>query len=228
MIQFNLLPDVKREYVRARRNKRMTLLIASLAAGAAFAVLVILFVGVQIFQKKYSADLSKDIKSESSKLKGIQDLEKILTIQNQLAILPELHNKKPVATRTLDYFKQVTPAKASIAKMNLDYDTQIMNITGAADAISTINKFVDTLKFTTYKTEDGKEGNAFNSVVLSTFGRDDKGASYQITFKFDPIIFSNDSPVALTVPAGKITTRSETEKPDSLFQPLSNPNPTGQ
>lgn len=228
MIQFNLLPSVKLEYVRARRNKRMTLLVATLAAGAALAILVILFVGVQVLQKKYSSDLSKDIKTESKKLENIPEFSKILTIQNQLASLPALHNQKPVSTRLLGYVKQVTPAKVSIAKMDVDFDAQTMDITGAADSIGTINKFVDTLKFTTYKTEAGAEGKAFSAVVLSSFGKDDKGASYRITFKYDPTIFSNDSPVALIVPPGKITTRSETEKPEALFQPLSNPSETGQ
>ncbi len=224
MIQFNLLPNIKLEYVRARRNKRMTLLVAVLIAGSTLAIMVILFVGVQLVQKKYSTDLSKDIKSESAKLENTPDLNKILTIQNQLASLPALHDQKPVAPRLLNYVKQVTPAKVSIATMEIDFSTQTIKITGSADAISTVNKFADTLKFTTYKTDAAKEGNAFSEVVLSSFGRDEKGASYELSFKYDPIIFSNDSPVTLTVPPGKITTRSETEKPEALFQPLSNPN----
>lgn len=223
MMQFNLLPNVKLEYVRARRNKRMTLLVAVLISGATLAIMVILFVGVQLVQKKYSTDLSKDIKTESRKLEDTPDLNKILTIQNQLASLPALHGQKPVAPRLLNYVKQVTPAKVSIATMEIDFSTQTIKITGSADAISTVNKFADTLKFTTYKTDDAKEGNAFSEVVLSSFGRDEKGASYELSFKYDPIIFSNDSPVTLTVPPGKITTRSETEKPEALFQPLSEP-----
>lgn len=223
MIQFNLLPSVKLEYVRARRNKRVTLVAAALVAAATLSVLVILFVGVQVIQKKYSDDLAADIKSESSKLENTQDLNKILTIQNQLASLTPLHDQKYVASRLLGYIKQVTPAKASMAKMSVDFSAQTIDIVGSTDSISTVNKFTDTLKFTTYKTDDGKEANAFSAVVLAAFGRDDKGASYQISFKFDPVIFANSNSVALTVPPGKITTRSETEKPEALFQPLSNP-----
>ncbi len=228
MIQFNLLPSVKLEYVKARRNKRVTLLVAVLAAGVSLAIMIMLFFGVQVLQKKYSSDLSTDIKAESAKLENTPELNKILTIQNQLASLPALHDQKPVATRLLGYVKQVTPAKVSIAKMDIDFSEQTIKITGSADAISTVNTFVDTLKFTTYKTEDAKTGSAFSAVVLSSFGKDEKGAKYEITFKYDTIIFSNASPVALTVPPGKITTRSETEKPEALFQPLSNPTETEQ
>ncbi len=225
MIQFNLLPNVKQEYVKAKRNKRLTLLVAVLVAGTALAIMVMLFLG-KLVQDKHSSDLSKDIKSQSSELENTKDLDKILTIQSQLASLPALHDDKPVATRLLGYIKQVTPSKVSFASMEVNFDDQSMHITGSADSLATINTFVDTLKFTTYKTEDGHEGNAFSAVVLTSFGRDTKGASYDITFKYESVIFSNASPVTLNVPAGKITTRSETEKPEALFQPLSNPEGT--
>lgn len=228
MIQFNLLPNVKLEYVKARRFKRMTFLISSIVAGVALLIFIVLLVGVQIIQKNYSKNLTNEIKKESSALQGTTDLNKILTIQNQLDSLPQLHEQKPVATRLLDFIKQVTPSKVSAASMTVNFDTQAISITGSADSISTINKFIDTLKFTTYKTEDNKENKAFSAVVLSSFGRDNKGASYQASFKFDPVIFSGSSKVTLIVPAGKITTRSETEKPESLFQPLSKPEEEGQ
>jgi Tfp pilus assembly protein PilN len=228
MIQFNLLPAVKMEYVKARQTKRMTVLIATLVASASLVILVLLFVGVQIAQKKHSRDLSKDIKTESSKLEDTTDLNKILTIQNQLNSLTGLHDKKPVATRLFNYVKQVTPASVSIATLNVDFDAQTISVTGSADAISSVNKFVDTLKFTTYKMADNTEGSAFSSVVLAGFGKDDKGASYQLTLKYDPKIFDSAGDVTLNVPSSKITTRSQTEKPESLFQPLSNDNEGAQ
>lgn len=217
MIQFNLLPNVKLEYVRARRNKRLTLLVAVLIAGAALAIMVILFLG-QLVQKKHSNDLSKDITAESSKLENTPDLNKILTIQNQLDSLPALHDEKPVATRLLNFVKQVTPASATIAKLEVDFSTQTVKVTGTADKISTINVFVDTLKFTTYNTEDNRTGNAYSKVVLNSFGKEATDVKYEISFNYDPLIFSNETNVALNVPPGKVTTRSETEKP--LFQPL--------
>jgi hypothetical protein len=206
----------------------MTVLIATLVASASLVILVLLFVGVQIAQKKHSRDLSKDIKTESSKLEDTTDLNKILTIQNQLNSLTGLHDKKPVATRLFNYVKQVTPASVSIATLNVDFDAQTISVTGSADAISSVNKFVDTLKFTTYKMADNTEGSAFSAVVLAGFGKDDKGASYQLTLKYDPKIFDSVGDVTLNVPSSKITTRSQTEKPESLFQPLSNENEGAQ
>ncbi len=223
MIQFNLLPAVKLDYVQARRNKRAVIVISGLVTVISLAILILLFMGVQVFQKKHSSDLSKDIKRESAALEGREDINKILTIQNQLNSLTDLHNKKPVTTRLFDYVKQLTPAKVSIAALDVDFDAQTMEFTGSADAISSVNRFADTLKFTTFKAGEAEEALAFNSVVLAQFGKDTKGSSYKLTLKYDPKIFSSESDVKLSVPAGKITTRSQTEKPDSLFQPLSNP-----
>jgi Tfp pilus assembly protein PilN len=222
MIQFNLLPAVKLDYVKTKRNKRLTVLASVLVGGVSLAILAILFIAVQGAQRKYSRDLSKDIKAESAKMESIPDLNKILTIQNQLNSLPSLHDKKPAASQLFTYLKQVTPAKVSIANLQIDFDAQTMTITGSADSINSVNIFVDTLKFTTYTASGGSSTNAFSDVVLSSFGRDDKGASYSITLKFDPVIFDTTKQVTLTVPQGKITTRSETEKPEALFQPLSN------
>lgn len=225
MIQFNLLPSVKLEYVKARRIKRLTMLISSIVTIAGLVVIISLFLWVQVQQKNHSKDLSADIKTESSKLEGIEDLNKILTIQNQLGSLSALHDQKPVTTRLLGFIKQVTPANVSIATLNVDFSLQTMEIIGSADAISTINTFADTLKFTGYIAGDSK-GPAFTDVVLTSFGKDDKGSSYTLTLKYDPNIFASASEVTLDIPADKKTTRSQTEKP--LFEPLSKPASGGQ
>jgi Tfp pilus assembly protein PilN len=222
MIQFNLLPSVKLDYVQAQRTKRTVMVMSVLVAAIAVAVLVVLFLGVQVAQKKHSSDLSKDIQTESKNLQNIKDLDKILTIQNQLGSLTALHDQKPVATRLFEYVKQLTPANVSIAQLEIDFDTKTLSFTGSANAISSVNKFADTLKFTTFK-KDNTSTPAFSEVVLAEFGKDDKGTSYGITVKFNEEVFSSAHDIKLDVPAGKITTRSETEKPENLFQPLSTP-----
>ncbi len=221
MIQFNLLPAVKQEYVKAQHNKRVTLVVAGLVTGVAVLIMVVLFAAVQIIGK-HSRDLSADIKTESSKLEGTQDINKILTIQNQLGSLTALHDAKPVVSRLLGDIKQITPAQLSIAKLDVDFDANTMTINGSGDSLKTVNTFVDTLKFTKFQAGADAAKPAFSAVVLSSFGRDDKGASYTISLSYDPAIFSSSADAKLIVTPGMITTRSETEKPADLFQPLSN------
>jgi len=218
MIQFNLLPDVKVEYIKARRSKRMVLLIASGVAAVSLAMFLILFSVVNLFQTKHISDLNKDIKTNTATLQAVPDLNKILTVQNQLSNLTGLHEKKPSTSRLVDFLGQITPAQATIASAKFDYLSSSISVSGNADALSTVNKYADTLKFTDY-TVANQAGTkkAFSEVVLSGFATTDKGVSYQISFKFDPVIFDGTKQVALVVPK-IISTRSETEKPSDLFQ----------
>src|SRR5690349_4497120 len=98
MIQFNLLPDVKLQYIKTRRTKRLTMIISVISAAACLTLLILMFVSVKVVQKKHINDLSKDIKSQVKTLNNVQDLNKILTVQNQLNSLPDLHQNKPATS----------------------------------------------------------------------------------------------------------------------------------
>ncbi len=219
MIQFNLLPDIKIQYIKARRQKYLVLLGSTITIIASVVLIAGLVSTVFVIQRKSLRDVSRDISSASSQLKGTPNLTKMLTVQNQLKALPGLHATKPIASRIFGYITQSTPSAASISRLNVDFGLQTMAISGSANTLETVNTFADTLKFTTYHTGSAPkdEIQAFSNVVLSSFGRDSKGATYTITFAFDPIIFSDAEEVTLTVP-NKITTRSQTEQPAALFQ----------
>lgn len=233
MIQFNLLPDVKNEYLKARRSKRLVIVGAMGIAGVSLAIMILLFLGVSLFQKKHLSDLSRDIKTDSQKLQATPDLNKILTIQNQLRSLPNLHAQKPVASRLFGYLTQITPGQVSISNLDIDFDAHTMDVKGSADSISTINKFVDTLKFTTYTVPALNQPagtvtqakSAFSDVVLSNFGLNNKVANYEIIASFDAVIFDSANVPTLTVPQ-ITTTRSALEKPTELFQPSTSTNST--
>jgi Tfp pilus assembly protein PilN len=213
MIQFNLLPDVKLQFIKARRTKRTMEFISVIVIAAALLVLGIMMVSVNVVQKKSLHDLDGDIRRYSSQLKAIPDLDKILTVQNQLNTLPELHSQKAVASRLFTYLSQLTPAQATISKLDIDFTQYTLTISGEAPALDVVNTYTDTLKATTYTTENNKVATrAFNNVVLSSFGRDSRSATYTITANFDPAIFSDASKVTLKVPAGA------TVDPSALFQ----------
>jgi len=204
VVQFNLLPDVKQEFIKARRTKRMVTLIAVAASGAAVFVLLLMIVTVDVVQKKSIHDLNSDISKYSKQLKAVPDLNKVLTVQNQLNTLTSLHDQKVVTSRLFGYVAQVTPAQASISKLSVDYTANTMNITGEAPTLDVVNSFTDTLKNTTYTLDKSGKGStsAFSKIVLSSFGRDSKSATYTISLEFDPIIFNSADDVTLVVPNG--------------------------
>lgn len=220
MIQFNLLPNVKQEYIKAKRLKHSVIVISLLVAAASLFVFIMMFLTVYVFQKTHLTNLNSDIESSTQTLKNTPNLNKILTIQNQLNKLPELHDKKPVVTRLTNYLSAITPAQVNIGEMVADFDEKTIEVKGTSDTLQNVNKFVDTIKFTTFK-DNGAESETkpFTGVVLSEFVRNDKETTYTISFSFDEVIFDINHNIALTVP--KITsTRSETEKPTELFKAL--------
>lgn len=218
MVQFNLLPDIKVEYIKARRQKQLFMLISTVVTIATIVVIALLVSFVFGVQRKSINDLNKDIDSKGNTLTSTPDLDRILTVQNQLKSLPGLHDEKPVASRLYTYVSQFTPSDATITRLRVDFVENKLTISGSATSLEVVNVFTDKLKSTTFTTANNKTPvPAFSNVVLTNFGRDDKIASYTINAEFDPMIFSELEEVTLTVP-DDVTTRSEVAQPSALFQ----------
>ncbi|MGH9638092.1 MAG: PilN domain-containing protein [Candidatus Angelobacter sp.] len=214
-VQFNLLPDVKLEFNRAQHTKRLVYTISFLAMGIAVGLFIISFVTVDVLQKKLLNDASNDINNYNQQLKSIPDLAKILTIQHQLESLQNLHTSKHYVSRLFSYIPQVTPTNLNMGKLDLDATANTMEITGTADTVQTVNKFVDTLKYTSY-TMGGSQSSqklAFSNVTLSKIDRNGRGASYTVDLSFDPALFTGTSSVSLSVPK-ETTTRSVLDTPN--------------
>jgi hypothetical protein len=202
MVQFNLLPDIKLEYVKTRRTKHLMAFVSIVVGAVAIAALLIALFVVDIVQKKSLSDLNNDISAYSKQLKNTKDLSSMLTVQNQLSTLTSLHDAKPVASRLFTFISQVTPAQANLNKLNVDYSTNTITIGGTAPTLDTVSLYTDTLKATKFTaTKDAASAKAFMNVVLSSFGRDDKGATFTITLTFDPAIFVTSDKVELIVPS---------------------------
>lgn len=229
MIQFNLLPDIKLEYIKANRIKRTVIAVSIIVGSAALLIFVVLFLLVNVAQKQHLSDLQKDIDSDKKTLQAKADIGKILTIQNQLNSLPALHDQKPVTSRVFTFIQKLTPTSSNISSLTINWDENTIRIDGSADSLVAVNTFVDTLKFTNAAytptaepTAEPTKKAAFTEVVLDTFtivttttaGK--KPVTYSIKLKYDPLLFSNENVVKLETP-GKITTRSETEKPATIF-----------
>lgn len=222
MIQLNLLPDVKLEYIKAQRSRSLIISVSVLVTIAAVAILVLLL-AVEGLQKKHINDLSRDIGTQSSKLQHEPQINKMLTVQSQLESLTALHAGKPAASRLFDYLNQVTPVQVNISDFKMDFTQQTATVTGTSDSLADVNKYVDTLKFTKYTTDSNKTGTpAFSNVVLSNFSlstsqNPSQAATYTINLSYDKNIFDITQNVKLTVP-NLTTTRAQIDQPTDLFQ----------
>lgn len=228
MIQFNLLPNVKVDFIAARRTKRFVLFVATCVVGGSLAVVAILATIALVWQTTSLSDLDRNIKASADDLRSQTGIDKVLTVQNQLSSIDSLHSQKPEVARVFGYLAQVTPSSITVATLAVDFVTPTFTITGQAPSLEEVNKYVDTLKFTTVGNDDENsavaEGTkAFSAVVLSSYSIDNSGASFSITLAYEPMIFSSaETNLKLIVP--QITsTRSETERPADLFKENSTP-----
>lgn len=206
MIQLNLLPDVKLEYIKAQRARRLTLSVALLVSAVAVVILVLLL-SYEGLQKKHLSDLKQDISSETSQLQGQPNIQEILTVQNQLNSLTMLHSDKPAASRLFDYLEEVTPTDVSINNLTIDFSGYTITLTGTADSLASINTYVDNLKSATYVSSSNSKTAAFSNVVLSSFGLNSSSqansqpASYTIDLSYDQNIFDiTQTTIKLSVP----------------------------
>ncbi len=227
MIQFNLLPDVKLQYIKTKRLKQTMITVSLVIIAVSVAVLVVLSTSVFVFQKRHLSNVTKDIEKNKTQFEKKKDIGKVLTIQNQINSLEGMHDKKPVVSRIYGYIGQFIPPATTISNMEVDFEAHTMTITGSTSNLSGQNIFVDTLKYTTFKYMSGtppqpsEPKNAFIGVTLDSFTpatKDKPQANYTIKLSYDPAIFESDKDVSLIVPS-RVTTRSTTEKPsEEIFQ----------
>ena len=105
MIEINLLPDVKRELLRAQRARTGVIAGAILVSIIAVAIVSLLLLYIFIIQGLRNDLLSTNISQKSEELKQVEDVSELLTIQNQLVKITELNSKKYINSRFLAVWK---------------------------------------------------------------------------------------------------------------------------
>lgn len=208
MIQFNLLPDLKLEYIKAERTKKMLTTISLSAAFAAVGLMLMSFFIVNVVQKARINSLNSKALEYTREIQSIKDINKLLTVQKQLASLNSLHQLKPETSRIFDYLSQVTPENVYLNNFSIDYATNTITLGGEAPKIDTIRVYADTLKGTRFTVNDGTDKKyAFNQVELSSFSKADDKAPFTITLKYDQSLFTITNSIKLEVPKGPKTSQ---------------------
>ena len=211
MIQFNLLPDVKMEYVKAKRTKRMIMSGSIFLSVGSLIIVAILFSVVQIAQKKHISDLSADIKAQTVNIKSTENLNQLLTVQNQLNLLPGLHKDKPETSRLFDYVTFVSPANSKLLSLSFDVTTNLIIMQGTADNIATVNKLVDNIKATTYYIDGDQNASkvpSFSQVSTQLSGDNEK-ATFRVQMTFDKVIFDNTKEIVMSLDSQTYSTKNQ-------------------
>ncbi len=225
-VQFNLLPDVKMTYVKAQRTQKLIISTCVLVSVVAVVLFAVVYLSVNVVQKKMLNDANKDIASYTKSIKSVNNIDNALTIQNQLVSLSTLHQNKHIPSRIFDYLGQLVPTDVSISLLTMDFATNTITISGKADSQLAVNKFIDTMRYANFKTgsEISKE-KAFTKVTETNFSISNGEVSYSLSAEFNPILFANnlindqgklDTPV-LVVPDITTTHSDPTDPASGLF-----------
>lgn len=230
MIQINLLPDVKQEYLRARRTRNMAISMSILAGIGSVAVVVLLLIvlGIQA-GREVLAD--NGIKSEYQSLSKVSDISELVTLQNQLDKIGSQHEVKSMNSRLFNTLQAINPSKPNNVQFTgviLDPETETLRLEGVAEggypAVETLKKTIQNtdIEFVSNQQTVTEDISTKVAVGETSFGDDSQGRRvlrFEVFVTYNPLLFSNEAKsVEVQAPDRRINvTDSRIGIPDSLF-----------
>lgn len=197
MIEVNLLPSVKKDFLKAQQMKHTVIVASALISVASLISLILLFSYVQVVQPQHQKNVQADIDRALKEVKDKQDAVRVVTVQGALESLPSLQDQKQISSNLFTYVSNFTPRTVSYSNMKLNLETQTLVLQGAAGSFEQANVLANNLKgaqFTYKKDDQTQRATPFSNVVFDGLSRseqseDGKSVSFQITLTIDPIIF---------------------------------------
>lgn len=225
MIQLNLLPDIKKEFINAQKSRAMVISSSIVVTLVAVGLSIVLFVYVTFLQQLQITLATNDIKSKEQQLNNIPDLSKYLTIQNQMAALPELHAGKGLYSRILSFLpvlNPTAPSNVTLTQLQVGTTDKLVSFTGTTASFESLNVFVDTLENAevAYKDAGGQsqKSNMFESVVVQNSAIDKNKGNSRVAFTvratyLDSVFDARNTGMSASVPNIK-TSQSVTGSPN--------------
>lgn len=191
MIGLNLLPDVKKEFISAQRTRNFVISLSILGMIIAAGLTVFLALFVYVGQET-AINLEKDaISKNQAELSAKPEIEKYLTIQNQLSSLGALHDKdhKSIYSRLFSYLIKLNPAapnSVSLGSIKVSSEEKAISLQGSTADYRGLNVFENTLKkanFTYRIGEEKYETPLFTTVDLTSASLSNINESTIVSFE---------------------------------------------
>ena len=232
MIEINLLPNVKRELLKTRAMRNRVISISFLVGGASIVAVVVLalILGSQIAAEAVQSGVIKD---RNDKLMAVEDLNKVVTIQNQLTKINEQHSRKKINSRIFDVVTAVNPVvpnNVSFSDIKVNPESKTITLEGSAvNGYSALETLKKTILNTKVQTTDGDKSSEVSLTKEikdgdTSFGENSEGKKVlQFSFSFEYaeelLAPANNGTVSVLTPTGKVdVTDSRQGIPDSLFK----------
>lgn len=230
MIQINLLPDIKQEYLRTKRTRNFVVSIAIVAGLASIGLVValLLFLGTQT-----ALEIRADnrIEQEYQTLSEIDDLSELVTLQNQLSLISDQHDTKSMGSRLFAILQAVNPPAPNDVRfttVNMDPSTNTLRLEGIASggyrAVETLAKTISntSIRYTAEQEPTTEDLATKVAIDESSFSEDADGRRvlrFSILVEYNELLFSNQAQrMQVSAPDRRIdVTDSRVRVPESLF-----------
>jgi Tfp pilus assembly protein PilN len=230
MIELNLLPDVKLQYVHAQKQRRRVISIVSIGGIAAVGLVVVFALYVYAVQPVRGLVTDNAIKDANKQLSAIPDLNNYLTLQQQLDALPALHASKPIYSRIISYLPTLNPSAPNsvhITRLAIDttIDAHTIKLDAYAQTYTAATVFESTLKSAQFTYTNGATTQTtplFKSadITNTAIGQDSNGnpvTTFTVTLTVaDPIFAFSSTNTGISVP-NKNATNSAAGVPSEVF-----------
>lgn len=134
MISINLLPDIKKDLLRVRRERNLVVTVSVIAVGVSVGILLVLGAtlgGMTVAKMATESSIESNEKKIDDAIKNDQ-LNRYLTIQNQLSQIDGLKGGQQIYSRLMDYLVALNPA----APNNATLQNVILSSSGASSSSS--------------------------------------------------------------------------------------------
>lgn len=232
MIEVNLIPDVKQEFIRAQRARNLVISLSIVVAIAFAAVVTLMALYVFGVQAVRSSSADSEISKQAKTLQNVPDLSKALTLQNQLAAISNKHDSTTVDSRMFDLISTVVQSgntNVTISNFEINTDTTTITLEGeSTSGYSAFDAFKKTILASKFQFQQ-KDSSQTQSVKLTdqvndgdrSYGQDASGRPslrFSVSFTYPEELFSRSSTSGQFVAPKKTNaTDSALEVPTSIF-----------
>lgn len=226
MVQINLLPDIKKQYIKSQQIKHTVIVASVLISVVAFTIAALLFAYVRIVQPQHRANLQTDIDAAVSRQKEFPDAAKLVTIQNALKQIGQLQNSRSITSRSFAYVASVTPLDITYRSINYDSVSGLMTLTGTAKDTDITNELANNIKSATYTYQENNQevtGKPFTSSRFSSpisKSEEDGTVAFTMEIGIAPELFAeNRSGIEIHVDASseKLLMKFDEKNNEGLF-----------
>ncbi len=209
MIEINLIPDVKKELLKAQSARAAVIsgsIITSIIAGGIVIALALYVFGVQAVRQDLT---TKEINDQYKTLSEVEDLSKVLTIQNQLTKMDQLNENKKIDSRIFSVLSAVVPPAPNdvqISQIDINSADSVITLDGQTRAFDSMEVFKKTLDSAIIVYKDGDEEKTVKltdelnagEVSYGENANGEKVVMFSIKFKYPTELFSSSIP-AVTI-----------------------------